>query len=905
MTNRLRGAAFTAAISLVTACSAAIPPFWDTAPAGRLPGTVVPRHYELAMTIAPESERFSGDVAIAVEFTRPTRTIWIHAESIDPVSVTLATPGGQSLEGVWHGERDGVEGVVAIRLPRRVGPGSGTLRIRYTAPFDERLRGLYRVEVDGRSYAFTQFEALDARLAFPSFDEPAYKTPFDITLTVPSGDAAITNTLPVSAVSVSGGRTRTRFATTVPLPTYLIAFGVGPLDVIQADDLPPRGLRTHAVPFRGVAAAGRGADLDFALRNTPPLLVAFEDWFGSPFPYAKLDILAVPDFGAGAMENAAAITFRDSLLLFDGLISEQDRRRFTYVMAHELAHSWFGNTVTMPWWNDIWLNEAFATWLGWRIVGSVAPEQNAEVSLLDAVHRAMQIDGRSSARAIRQPIESNHDVHNAFDGITYSKGAGVLGMFERWIGPEAFRDGVRDYIEAHRDGNATTRDLVDALSNASGRNLTGPFRSFLIKPGVPFVATQTLCDAAGPRLALHQERYVPLGSEADRDSLWQVPVCARHALAGEVGETCTLLGAAEGVLELPGDACPDWVMPNAGAAGYYRWAQSPGDAEKLIETGFDALEAPERLSLASNLEAAFRAGGASIAQTFGAFEVLARDENRAVATAPMPLLKLARNHLLDETDRTELEELTSTLYADRLRALGWDPAEGESGETALLRRAVVEALAFTARDEGVRAEAARRAQRYAGIDALGPADPTALAPDLVDVAMRVAVQDGGTRIFDALAAQLHGSDDAIERRHRLAALGAADQPLLVARAQSLALDERLRVNETTSTLWPLVRRTATQETTWQFIEENFEALVDRTGPGGAGALPWLASGLCSAAAAERVEAFLAPRAADLDGGPRNLAGALESIRQCDAIREAHTEGAREYFADPPEFSDAR
>ncbi len=874
-------------LALATGCSGA-GRLGEIVPTGRLPGTAVPRHYELALAIDPAAERFHGDVTIALELARATRTIWMHGERIEPSAVAF-TLADETIEGEWHDEGDDV---VAIRLPRSVGPGRGSLRIRYSAKFDERLRGLYHVVADGRAYAFTQFEPLDARQAFPSFDEPAYKTPYDITLTVPAGNTAITNTAARSSETLPNGSIRTQFHTTVPLPTYLIAFAVGPFDVVDGPAMPPRASRRHAVPLRGITVAGRGPQIAFALEHTPPLLFAFEDWFDSPLPYDKLDIIAVPDFGSGAMENAGAITFRDSLLLFGDTISARNRRSFTYVTAHELAHTWFGNTVTMPWWNDIWLNEAFATWHGNRIVATVAPEQNAEIAMLDGVHRAMHIDGRESARAIRQPIQSNHDVHNAFDPITYSKGAGVLSMFEHWIGPEKFRRGVRSYIEAHRDGNATTDDLLSALSAAAERDVAKPFNSFLVQPGVPLVAAEVQCDAQGARLQLHQERYVPLGSTASRDARWQIPICVRTGLDGETRQVCGLLTTSSG--QLPLAACPDWSMPNASAAGYYRFTQPPADTQRLIERGFSSLEATERLSVANNLDAAFRAG-APLTSTFSAFAVLASDESRGAAMAPMSLLQFARDRLATDQDQGALEEFVAGLYTLRMEEVGWEPKAGEDGETALLRRAVVDTLAFNARDTAVRAEAARRAERYTGIDGVGPADATALAPDLIDVGLRVAVEDGGTRVFDALVAQLHESDDALERHYRLAALGAAKEPALVARAQALSLDERLRVNETTTTLWPLMMRPDTQERTWTFVEENFDALVERSGPGRAGQLPWLLSGLCSRDAADRANNFLAPYAAELAGGPRNLAGSVESIRQCAALKEAHADSLHRFL----------
>lgn len=864
----------------------------ETVPTGRLPATAIPRHYEISLSIDPRKERFAGEVTIAVNLTRKTDVIWLHGEGLEPSRVTVRCGPGEQVAATWTEKTDGV---VAIRVPQPIGPGDVSLEIAYAARFNERLRGLYRVTVDDDAYAYTQFEPLDARQAFPCFDEPAFKTPFEVSLTVPPGHHAIANTAARETTRLPDGSMRTRFAATVPLPTYLVAFAVGPFDVVDAPEMPPRGVRDRAVPLRGVSAKERGTELGYPLEHTPPLLHAFEDWFGSAFPYEKLDIIAVPDFGSGAMENAGAITFRDSIVLFDGPMSTRNRRVFTSVMAHELAHTWFGNTVTMPWWNDIWLNEAFATWLGNRIVTTVAPEQQAELSMLEGIHRAMQIDGRASARAIRQPIETTHDVHNAFDPITYSKGAGVLAMFEHWMGRDAFRRGVRRYIETHRDGNATTEDLLDALSSVSARDVTRPFETFLVQPGVPLVEARLVCGTTERSIRLRQTRYVPLGGKAPPDGRWQIPVCVRIGTTEGTDEICGLLQDETGSLPLPTATCPQWVMPNAGAAGYYRFTQPPQDLDRLMTHGFSSLPPIERLSVANNLTAGF-AAGAALAPTFDALATLAADTNRNTAQAPLRLLWLAREHFAADDQRRAIEALTSELYAPRLVELGWEPKAGESGETALLRGTVIAGLAFTARDPYVRAEAARRAQRYAGIDGSGIADGTALAPDLVDVGLRVLVEEGDARVFDALEAQIHESNHALERSYRLSALGASDKPALVARAQALSLDERLRVNEVALPLWSLMARDSTQESTWTFIEENFDTLVDRTGSDGGGNLPWLVSGLCATDRIDRAEAFLTPRVTALAGGPRNLAGAIESARQCAALKAVQTPALRTYLA---------
>ncbi len=830
-------------------------------PTGRLPSHIRPTRYALALEIAPDQTSFSGTARIEIMLDRAVSNLWLHGRDLEVESVDVKPAFEAALQANYR-QMD-PSGIAQISFPRPVGPGRATLNIVYTAAFNERLRGLYRVQEDDSWYAFTQFEPTSARHAFPSFDEPSFKTPFDVTLTVGAESAAIANTPSIERKHLPDGRSQIRFATTRPLPTYLVAWAVGPFDVVDGPSMPARD--GGSIPFRGIATKGRGPQLDYAITHTAALLAALEAYFGTDYPYRKLDVISVPDFGSGAMENAGAITFRDSLLLVDDRTApEWQRRAFSYVMAHELAHQWFGNLVTMVWWDDLWLNEAFATWMGRRVVQDVAPEQESVLAMLASIHDAMSSDSQTSARSIRQPIESQHDIHNAFDSITYSKGAGVLGMFEHWLGESSFRRGISIYLERHRYGNATEADLIAALFEASGRDVAAPFRSFLTQPGVPFLEVETECRDGRTELIIEQSRYLPIGSGGDRTSTWQVPFCVRTGSQQGSTESCHLIDARVQRVSLEG-ACADWVMPNSGARGYYRWALAPEDGARLLGTGWPNLSAPERLSVAMNLEASFRAGTLSVPDVYSGLAALASDPNRLVAQAPMSLLSLAREHLVEPTERRRVENFAQNLYRARYRALGWDAGPAEGGETKLLRRSVIHFLAFTGRDSKLRVEALRRGRIHLGLDRAEPRD-SKLDADLIDTALAVAVQDGGPTVFDALLARLDGERDALERSRILRALGAAQNPDLIARARALALAPELRINEMLSTLQSQSNDVETRRANWRWIEEHFDELVERGGPGRARQLPWMASGMCSDTAAAALETFLAPRIEAVEGG---------------------------------------
>jgi aminopeptidase N len=866
-------------------------------PMGRLPDDVHPTRYALDLTVDPSRDRFLGEARIAIELARPRRVIWLHGRELDVHEAAVELPDGTSVPAVW--DQADPEGVVELRVDRPVGPGPATLRFRWDAAFDPYRLGLYRIHVGDDAYAFSQFEPILARRAFPSFDEPGFKTPFEVTLTVPAEDAAITNTLAVDTTPVADGMKRVRFAPTEKLPTYLLAFAVGPLDLVDGTPLAASDARARPIPLRGIATRGRGRELAYALAQTGAYVAALEAYYGVPYPYDKLDLIAVPDVTFGGMENAGAIVFRDTGILLDETASEDRQRTFAYIMAHELAHQWFGDLVTLAWWDDIWLNEAFATWMGTRIVDGLHPEYAAPTGLLESVIGAMDRDSLVAVRRVRQPIESLHDIPNAFDAITYSKGAGVLAMFERWIGAETFRKGIRAYLDEHRFRSATADDLLGALSAAAAKDVAGPFRSFLDQPGVPLVELRPTCESgAPPRVAVRQARYLPVGSTGDRDARWQIPVCMRYGAAGEARERCALVAEASDTIVLDGEPCPDWIVPNADGAGYYRWTLPAADLGRLRAAGWARLGPNERLSVADAIGSAFAAGTMSAAEALDALEPLARDPSRAVAVSPMSLVRFVRDQLAGDDLRPRAEAFARRLYAPTLARLGWTPHAGEDGETRLLRARVLGFLADVGQDPAVRREAAARGRKLVGKIGDGVLDTDAVAGELVDVVLAVAVQDGDAAFFAGVLRELAASTDTLTRARLVTALGATHDPALAARARDLALDPALHLDEIERPLWRQTADVETRSATWDWLRAHFDALEERLSRRRVGDTPWMAGGFCDESRAREVDAFFAPRIRDLAGGPRNLAATLESIRLCAARVEAQKESARVFLAQP-------
>jgi len=867
-------------------------------PSARLPEHVQPTAYELELAIAPATPDFTGHARIEVELSRSVESILLHAKDLTLTSVVVALPGAAgTVAATARVLAD--NGLVSLDLAQPIGPGTASIDLGYSGHFDQHLRGLYKVETGGQAYAFTQFEAIDARRAFPCFDEPRFKTPFEIALRVPAGLTAVSNTPVAARTESSNGQTEYKFARTEKLPTYLVAFAVGPLDVVAAPTLAPSATRPTPVPLRGVAAQGRGPELAFALGEKPRLVESLERYFGVAYPYPKLDLIAVPDFAAGAMENAGMITFRDTLLLLNDAAPEWQRRASVSVNAHELAHQWFGDLVTMPWWDDIWLNEGFATWLASRVVEDVHPEYKAELTRVAQLDRAFDTDSKASARQVRQPIASDHDIRNAFDSITYTKGGALLAMFERYLGSEAFRGGLQLYLQRHRFANATSHDLLAALEERSGQPVASAFSSFLDQPGVPVVSAQLDCTpGSAPRLHLSQQRYVPLGSKLGAQGRWQVPVCLRYGASVDksplqASERCTLLDAPEADVTLDGIPCPRWLFPNAHAAGYYRWSLAEADYSALLARGYSALTPAERLSLLSNTEAAARAGTRSFEELMATVKKVAQEPERELVQASLGLLADVRDTLLDEPELPGYRRLVQELVQGRQKRLGLFPSAKEDGEAKLLRPALVASLAFEARDPALRQDLARLGRAHLGL--AKDERVTRLPSELLDVALSVAVQEGGTAVIERVVGALVASSDGVERGRMLGALGSNQNPELSPSVLTLSLSDQLRTNERLGTIVGQLRQRETRETAYAWIEAHFDQLAARLGPELGAQLTLAAGVFCSQQGADRARAFFTPRVEALAGGPRLLQQHLESSELCGAFRAAHKANAHEYF----------
>lgn len=863
-------------------------------PAGRLGDAVVPQRYVLDLTIVPERERFFGRVAIEVDINEPSKRIWLHGNRLSVTEAWLEQ--GEVRIDMDYAQVDET-GIAQLDLAAGPEPGLAKLYFEYDAPFDQALEGLYKVVEDQRAYAFTQFQATSARLAFPGFDEPAFKTPFEIHVSAPADQAVITSTPEVESRALGEGLVRRSYAVTPPLPTYLIAFAVGPLDVVEWAPVPANEIRDWPLPLRGVAAAGKGGQLEFALENTARLVHVLERYFDYEMPYPKLDIIAVPDFAAGAMENVGAITYREQLLLLDESDSVGRKRAYASVHGHELAHQWFGNLVTPKWWDDIWLNESFATWMAAKAAEEAFPDLGFEDQILGRAIGVMNADALASARQVREPVESNHDIASAFDGITYAKGGAVLSMFEAWVGEEAFRQGVRLHMQRFAHDVADYEDFLASLAEGAGReDLVEAFSSFLFQPGVPLIAAELSCDGDRPKLGVTQSRYLPLGSDASRDQQWALPLCVRYADGDGSRRHCALVDPAMAEIELPAKSCPGWIMPNADGKGYYRFSLDEAGWASLV-ANIDQLSDAEARMMLGSVSAAWRSGDMSTEALLDVGRELSGADDREVATAPIGDLNTLYARLAEtEQARAGIAAVLREMYAGRIEDLGLAARKDESTDDSLLRATLASVLS----DQGHH-QPLREALNAAADDYLEDLHIAAevLDPGLVGTALRVAVEMRPPEFAEALFQRALESSDSTFRGRALRAVGTSANPKIGAMLRAHIGDARLRENEAISVAFGQVGNEAQREAMWQWArdEDHLQTLLARIPTWRKGSIVAVGGGFCSDARAEELDAMFGDRVQALEGGPRALAQTLERIRLCAALKREYAEEVTALFTE--------
>jgi len=847
-------------------------------PRGRLTDDVVPQRYSLTLTIDPRQTSFSGEVEIQVRLKKPTQQIWLHGHGLQVKDATLRT-AGHTLP-LKYTEVDMVSGVARLDLPQAAAAGPGTLRLSYTADFRTEPEGLYRAVVGEDSYVFTQMEPIDARRAFPGFDDPRFKTPFEVTIIAPSADKVVANAPLATSTPLGNGTTRHHFQPTLPLPTYLIACAVGPLDIVEGKPIAAHTVSRAAVPLRVVATRGQGPKLAYALEHTAEIVLALEDYFRIPFPYPKLDMIASP-IHLGAMENAGAIIFNDTFLVMEGNAPPSQLRGFYETGAHELAHQWFGDFVTPRWWEDIWLNESFAEWMGVRIAHQLRPDLSPGTTLTQEALYAMAVDSQSVGRPIRQPVDDNMKIASTFDSITYQKGGGVLSMIESYSGQEAFRRGVQRHLRQHPNGTATSDEFFAAMAAAAGQSgIVDAFRSFVNQPGLPLL---TVKRKSATQLELTQTRYAPLGAGTTHGQSWKIPACINFYGTPGARKTCTLMTGATARMAIPQDiGAVAAVMPNADGAGYYRFALDDRDSAALLQRA-DKLPDREAMMLTDSVKGGFQAGKVSLQQMLDAAAALATQPNRQVSTQPGFDLLEVHDRMLDAPQRDALRKKLAAIYGPRLQAVGarLDVASNaaDTPDVQLRRRSLVYLVGLGAREPALR-------QQLSEASVKSLTDPSALDVGLRDRAWAVAARDRAAGIFDTLA-RMVAADDALARQHASFALGMDDDPVTAAQARELSLDTRVPASAALTLMFLQFGAPETRAQSWDWLQKNFDGFSGRM-PGFLHPFIFqMLESFCDPSSRDEVNAFGATKVKQLGTGELEFQRAVESIDICMAQKAAH------------------
>jgi alanyl aminopeptidase len=852
----------------------------DTPPKTRLNEVqnVQPVSYLADLTLDPAATKFTGSLEIRLDVKQPLQTLWLNQEKLTIQSAVLISDGMPYTATVVPGGDD----FVGLHFAEPVAAGAGRLAIRYAGEIvSKNSSGIFRQQENNDWYLFTQFEPTDARAAFPCFDEPSYKTPWQLTLHVPAGNTAISNT-PIASDKAEGALHTYVFKETKPLPSYLVAFAVGPFDYVDAGTA-----GKNKVPVRIVVPKGEGKQAAYAAEVTGPILNRLEEYFGIPYPYEKADQVAIPNtVGFGAMENVGMVTYEQNIILADPARDRINRQRdYATTAAHELAHQWFGDLVTTAWWDDIWLNEAFATWMERKLIAEWKPEWHTRVSDVSDKLRAEGEDSLISARKIRQPILAKDDINNAFDDITYQKGASVIGMFESWMGPEEFRKGVQGYLKQYAFRATTAGEFLDSLSTSSKRDVTKPFSTFLNQAGVPLVSVTLDCAAGKAALKVDQQRSLPLGSKGSSDQTWQIPLCVRFGTGNTGRSQCTLLTQASQTVALEGaQGCPAWVQANDNAVGYYRVDYKNGLLNALTTGDIQKrLSGPERSDLMGNAQSLATAGKLSAADALALVDRFHNDPERYVLQAALQLALQPLNALVPDNLMPNYRRFLAKNFGARAHELGWTPKSTDTEDTRLLRPAIVRAVATWGGDKALSDEANALAVKWL-------ANHNAVDPNMASAVLQTSAFYGNADLFSRYLADFKQTKDRQTRALLIGAMSAFHNPAAIEAAMRAVLNGDVPFLEGAALLFSGQAEQATRKLPLQFLEAHYDEITTKMPTGGGfdfgSVLPQVGGSYCDAASRDDLKKFLGPKVKKFVGAPRALDQTLESIDLCISIKAA-------------------
>ncbi len=837
--------------------------------AERLPKTVIPSHY--ALTLAPDikAATFTGLETIDVDLKEPSKTITLNSAEIAFQSVTVEAAGKELTAAVTS---DAEKEESTFTFPETLPAGPATLTVHYTGILNDKLRGFYLSKTDKRSYAVTQFESTDARRAYPSFDEPAFKATFDITLVIDKNDTAISNAPIASDTPGPDANKHTiKFDRTVKMSTYLVAFLVGDFQCTSGE--------SDGVAIRVCGTPDKVALTNYGLGVAEWVLHYYDNYFGIHFPLKKLDLIAIPDFEAGAMENFGAITYRETDLLIDEKTATiEAKKNVSEVIAHEMAHQWFGDLVTMQWWDNIWLNEGFATWMETKPVAVMHPEWHIDQDDAAQLDGVLNLDAQPTTRAIRAKADTREEIEQMFDGISYGKAGAVLSMVEHYLGEETFRRGVHNYLAAHEYSNATAEDFWGAQTTTSGKPIDKIMGSLVAQTGVPIL---TFGKAADGRIDVSQHRFfLSPGIKPDPAQKWTLPVCFK---ADESGASCDILTPESTHLTLPKNA---FVFANAGGAGYYRSTYTPEQYAAIVSNVETALKPTERISLIGDEWAQVRANTATVGDYLNLVGAVKNDESATVLDAALG--SVGTIHARIASTDAERDALAAWIRSSFAPAYAKLPAPSlNDTPSAIEMRTTLFGTLAAAKDPAVLQQAREIAGKFL-------ADPSSVDPNLGQTALGIAAIHGDSALFDKLQQVYETTTNPGLQEGALRLMASFEDSALARRALDYALTPKVRSQDAAIQFAIVMQTDKDRPMAWQYIKDHWDAIHALLSPELGNILVGSTSSFCSAAERDDVQQWFAThKVASADQGVKH---AIERINGCIELRSLQENNLKQWLA---------
>jgi len=843
--------------------------------AQRLPGNAVPSHYKLSFTPDLVKATFNGDETIDITVKSATKSITLHSAEIDIKEAAITQSGKvQSAKVSYDVDKEQVTLIVENELLI----GNVTIHIVYNGILNDQLRGFYLSKSEKRNYAVTQMEATDARRAFPSFDEPAYKATFDISLTIDKNDIAISNGAQISDTpGPSEDKHTIKFQTTAKMSTYLVAMVVGDFKCISGE--------VDQIALRVCSTPERANMLGHALESTKHIVHYMNGYYGIPYPYGKLDQVGIPDFAAGAMENTGLITYRETDMLVDPKTgSEDERKNVAGVVSHEIAHQWFGDLVTMKWWDDIWLNEGFATWMANKPLNEWKPEWNTNLDDAQETGGALGIDGLASTRAIHASADTPAEISQLFDGIAYGKTAAVLRMIESFTGEKPFQDGVRSYLKKYSYQNTAAEDFWNEIATVTHKPVDKIMPTFVNQAGAPLLQVKAVCEGTKTKVSISQERFFvdPMLVAKSSPEIWQVPICIK--MPNKAGGICRVLTQKQEDVMI--DGCFPWVFANMGGKGYFRTQYDPAMRAKFVPELGTALRQTERVRFVNDEWAMVNSNH----QKVGSYLDLANGLKNETYFAVLDTFLARVNYITDKhltgDDKKKFSAWVRSILQPFAKKLGMVRQPSDNPNTRSLRNLVLNTMA-NHEDPAVLAHFKSMVESYMK-------DPATGDPDQIDSAIFMTARHGDAALYDHFLEKMRASTNEPSAYYRyMGALTAFSDPSLVQMTMALGLSGEIRTQDLFRIWGGLFDNKAVQKDVWSYYKNNFDTIQERTKGGLGSGQAAVTSAFCEHALRDDAKEFFEKK--NIPGSARTLKQSLESADTCIRFHDAHFKEITEWL----------